>query len=137
MEKDITVSGEENEIPEENIEVLIPEAYTLKRDLESTEFPGYMWDDERGCYVKEYGKKPAHAETFHIRFRHDWGDKCMAIVYAQTEKAFTNIASVWYAAGQVLEDCRKISFEDIAEIYSLGDDMDLLKWMEEHKEATV
>ena len=128
---------EENEMPERNIEILIPEAYTLKRDLESTEFPGYMWNDERRCYVKEYGSKPAHAETFHIRFRHDWGDKYMAIVYAQTEKAFTNIASVWYAAGQVLEDCRKISFDDISEIYSVGDNMDLLKWMEEHKEATV
>ena len=120
-----------------NIEILIPDAYTLKRDLSSKEYLGYEWSDERGCYVKEYGPKPAHAGTFLVRFRHDYGDMCLAIVYKSMEVPYTNMATLWYVTGQVLEDCRNISFNDIAEVYSVGDDMDLLKYMDEHKEVAV
>lgn len=97
------------------------------------EYSGYRWSDERGCFVKEYGSKTDDAKTFLVYFRHNYGDRCLAIVHMQADTVFTNIAAVWYVAGQVLEDCRNVAFEDISEIYSVDDDLDLLKWMNEYE----
>lgn len=115
-----------------NIKVLIPEAYTLKRNLESEDYKGYIWSDEMQCYVKEYGKKGALAynDTFHICIRHGYGDRLLAIVHVDNF-SFINVEVIWRAIGQVFEDIRNVSFADISEIYSLGNDMDLLKWLNE------
>ncbi len=118
-----------NKTEQRNIEVLIPECYTLKRDLLSTDYKGYNWSDEQGVYVKEYGPVPAHKETFEISFRHDYGDRCKAIIYTRVEDAMTDTQKIWLAIGELFEDCRKLSFEDITSIYKVEDDKDMLKFL--------
>ncbi len=121
----------------ENIEVLIPEAYTLHRATESNYYKGYFYDDEKRCFVKEYGPAPAHSEKWLVRFNstHDY-ENYMAIIYTYIEHTTNNVRSIWYVAGQLLEDVRDVSFVDIKEIYSVEQDMDVLKWINEYKQKT-
>lgn len=94
------------------IEILIPESYTLKRDIESSEYPGYMWNDDRQVYVKEYvevcAEKSGVAKVYEIAFRHDWGDKCIARVTSHSKTP-----NLWAIIGQVLTDVKNVSVSDI------------------------
>jgi hypothetical protein len=115
-----------------NIEILIPEAYTLKRDLESMEYPGYMWDDDRQVYVKEY-KITSHVQTavpskvYELSFRHDYGDRHTAVVTIYDKKPNT-WDNVWEVLGQVLTDVKNVSVSDIGALRCDGQDiMDCLQ----------
>ena len=118
-----------------NIEVLIPESYSLRRDVESEEYPGYVWSDKMGCYVKDYGDRlsPVHEDTYLVRFRHNYGDRCLARVYVDNKYAFTNLQSIWFVAGRIMQDCKEVSFDDIVEIYSVNQDKNLLTILNEEK----
>ena len=87
--------------------------------IESERLPGYVWDDGKG-FCKEYGKKPAHYETWLVRFRYDCDPYC-AILYTRCEDAVPDKVKVWQVLGQLMVDV-DISFSDIIEIYNVADD---------------
>ena len=122
---------DEGDVPERTIEILIPESYTLKRNLESHEYKGYMWDDESSCYIKKYGKKPAHFNEYRVYFRHDYSDKCCAVVYTDLKKANTYLQDVWQVLGRVLMDVKKVSFEDVTDIVDASTGKSILKMLDE------
>ena len=97
---------------------------------------GYVFDSDKGCFVKEYLPKYPHSEKFLVRFIYN-NERYCAVIYTQIESAFSNIADVWHVTGCLLEDVRDLKFKDIKEIYSVGMDMDLLKWINEHREVTA
>lgn len=121
-----TESISTDDSPMRNIEILIPEAYTLKRVLESNKYPGYTWSDKLACYVKDYGDilSASHEDVYLISFRHDYGDRCLARVHVNNKFAFTEKEAKWYAIGQVMEDTKNVSFDDIGKIYSSDDVFD-------------
>ena len=121
-----TESISTDDSPMRNIEILIPEAYTLKRVLGSNKYPGYTWSDKLDCYVKDYGDilSASHEDVYLISFRHDYGDRCLARVYVNNKFAFTEKEAKWYAIGQVMEDTKNVSFDDIGKIYSSDDVFD-------------
>lgn len=117
-------------------ELAIDESHTLKRALESSELAGYLWSDDRNCYVKKYGPIPAHNKKYLVRFTYKC-DKYLAVIYSPIEFPFTYIAIIWYVIGRLFEDVRRLKFEDINEIYCVENDMDMLKWLNEYKENAV
>ncbi len=118
-----TESVKQNKTEKRHIEIIIPDSYTLKRQLESYKIKGYMWSDDKGCFIKEYGSE-TFGTVYHIRFRHDYGDRCLAVVHVDGKH---DINKVWQAVGQVMADFRKLSFEDISEIYCVDLDRDVLR----------
>ena len=125
-----TDSIKHNDSEKRNIEILIPEAYTLERDLESEKYPGYMWSDRNNAYVKEYGdiREAAHKDVYLINFESSY-DRYIARVCVDNKYVFTWKEGVWMALGLMLADLKDISFKDIKKIGNLEMDIDLLKWI--------
>ena len=96
----------------QNIEILIPEAYTLQRQLEYDKLPGYFWDDDIRCYVKVYGEKPPHGEEHVISFEYKY-ENCKAILYTRVEDALTEKAKEHMVVGELMEDIEELRYCDI------------------------
>lgn len=116
-----TDSIKNNDSNKRNIEILIPEAYTLKRDIESSEYPGYMWDDDRQVYVKEYvdicEDKSKAAKVYEIAFVYDWSE------YLARVTSHSKTPNLWAILGQVLADVKNISVSDIEGLRCDGQDI--------------
>lgn len=102
-----------------NIEIIIPEAYTLERDLESSDLGGYFWNDDEQCYIKEYGSRPAHAEQWKVKFTYKYNEYC-ALLYTRVEDVLSEKSSLHQILGELFMDVRNISFNDIDEIVDIS-----------------
>lgn len=108
-----------------NIQILIPEAYTLTRNLESDQLKGYFWNDDKKCYIKEYGPKPAHAEEWAIEFRYKY-ENYTAILYTKAEDVLPNCKCIWLILGQLVADIHDITVDCITKIVRKDDELDML-----------
>ena len=97
---------------EKNVEILVPKAYTLQRQLEYDKLPGYFWDDNIRCYVKVYGEKPPHGEEHVITFDYNYED-CKAILYTRCEDALPEKVKERMVVGELMEDVKEISYSDL------------------------
>ena len=116
--------GDTNDVPrikanERDIEVLIPEAYTLKRDLASIDLPDYIWDDERGVFVKDYGKpETPHYDTWLVRFKYKY-ENYLAKFYTRWKFVHTSQENIRFIVGQLLIDLEDLPASAIEEIYNV------------------
>lgn len=104
-----------------NIEVLIPEAYTLKRDLASKDLPGYNWDDDRRVFVKEYKKLETPHDTWRVRFDYKY-EHYMAKFCTDAKFAHTAKENIMLIVGQLLTDIESMPANAIYEIYNVEQD---------------
>ena len=108
-----------------NIEVVLPDAYKLNKNLSSHDNPGYMWDSDKKAYIKAYCPMDA-SNKWYVTFVHKHGNKHIAIVNARPE--FDVLTNLQLVTGTVLADCRNVSFADITDIYDEYNNMSLLGW---------
>ncbi len=123
----------ENNYKDVKIELIIPEAYTLKRERASGDVEGYFYDDEEKRFVKEYlGDEPTVSEKYRVKFNHGY-QKYLAEVYVNADYSVYDKRLIWLIVGQLMEDVRDLKFEDIKEIYSVDHKVEILKPLNDEK----
>ena len=105
-----------------NIEVLIPEAYTLKRNLASIDLPDYNWDDEKRVFVREYEKPGTpHYDKWTVRFDYKYDDY-LAKFCTEWKFAHTAAENIRQIIGQLLIDVPDMPAKAIHEIHNVTKD---------------